>query len=192
MVNFVQMIAKDFSSFKQLLIFSRCYRDLEIGGLSITHFLENFKSRRYSDKIQTVYVPRHYVSSLSFEFWYLICSHHRKFVKICNFQQIYNQDKEYLSSLFSFHFYYGLIFRFYCGRLPPPSPASGGFVTLDTSRRITAGTIYIQYFEIKLLLSLVSPRSRASRSFSIFWTKPAVSGAGAGSIGFKVTTVLNS
>lgn len=52
--------------------------------------------------------------------------------------------------------------------------------------------MYIQYFDKKLLLSLVSPRSRASRSLSIFCTNPAVSGIGACSIGFNVITVLNS
>lgn len=52
--------------------------------------------------------------------------------------------------------------------------------------------MYIQYFDRKLLLSLVSPRSRASLSFSIFWINPAVSGTGACSIAFRVTTVPNS
>lgn len=62
----------------------------------------------------------------------------------------------------------------------------------EISSRTTAGTMYIQYFDKKLLLSLVSPRSRASLSFSIFWINPAVSGTGACSMAFRETTVLNS
>lgn len=58
---------------------------------------------------------------------------------------------------------------------PPPAPCSG-LVMPETSTNTATGTMYIQYLAKKPRLSLTSPRSRASRSRSIFWMNVAVSG----------------
>lgn len=50
----------------------------------------------------------------------------------------------------------------------PPAPPASGLVTPETSTKMATGTMYIQYLAKNPRLSLTSPRSRASRSRSIF------------------------
>lgn len=111
---------------------------------------------------------------LSSFYWFLI-THYKEcwwllilFLSVCPFHPLSRQKNVYVPNYIHLSVWVVYIYL--------AAPPASGLVNPDTSTNMATGTMYIQYLAKKPRLSLTSPRSRASRSRSIFWMKLDVSG----------------